>query len=229
MWLRVFPSTFLAVTGPKVNFCQLSVQSGNFSQLPSTLHLTFCRLIVRSQDFQTLPSIFLAAVGPFVNFPCGHGTFRHLSVRSQELTSNFMNFPYGLRIFHQILSPFHAAGEPSIYFCQCSMQLQYLLSTFGLAAGLFVNFLYGCGNLPQLSVLPLDLPSTFSASAGPPVTYRQVAMQPLDLPSTSIIFPCYRESFVHFHQLSKPLQHIPSTFVIFPCSCETFRQHSVWQ
>ena len=54
-------------------------------------------------------------------------------------------------------------------------------------------------DIPSIFVRPQDSLSIFSASAGPSINFHQLSVRPLNLPSTSINIPCGCGTF---HQLS---------------------------
>ena len=82
------------------------------------------------------------------------------------------------------------------------------------------------------------LSSTFRAASRPSDNFRQLSVQVEDLPSTSINFPCSRETFrqlppilcaawrpsINLRQLSVQPEDLPSTSVHFSCCRQTFRQ-----
>ena len=171
--------------------------------------------------------------------------------------STSVNFSCIPRTLHQlsvcllnILENFHAAARPSVNFCQLSVHLRNLPSTFCASAelisnsvsflcfrGLFEKFRTAVGssvNTSQLSVRLRDFPSAFCASTGHSFNFRQHFMRPKDYPLTfrvsaghSVNFselPCGRGIFC---QLSVHLQDLPSIFGVSAEISVNFHQLSV--
>ena len=146
--------TFYAIVGHSVNFYRLFALPENFLstsvnfpcvrgssvKFPCSLR-SFCQLFVWLQD---LPSTFRAAAGPSLNFLCGCGTIRELSVLLLDFPSISITFLSCWVFFHSLPSTFCAEAS----FC-------HLLLTFRVAVGLFVNFLAAAGpsvNFRQFSM-----------------------------------------------------------------------------
>ena len=116
--LFALPENFLSTS---VNF---PCVRGSSVKFPCSLR-SFCQLFVWLQD---LPSTFRAAAGPSLNFLCGCGTIRELSVL-------LLDFP-------SISITFCPAGVPSIHFHQLFVPRHFLPSS--------INFLCGRGPFCQL-------------------------------------------------------------------------------
>ena len=109
-----------------------------------------------------------------VNFLCIHLNYRQFPIRMCGLPSTSVTFPSICGTFRQLLSTFCASERSSINFSEHSVRLKDLPSIsvkFCESAGHFIYF-------HQYFVSPLDLPSTFRASAG-----------------TSVNFPCDHGTF----------------------------------
>lgn len=145
---RDLSSTFFADMVSSVNFPELSVQKRDLPSTSIAFHwCTFCQLPV--------------------NFLCGHGTFRKLSLQPQDLSSNSVNF----LCRHATIRPFSmlpgdlpstsinlpCCWRPTVIFRQLFVQPRVLPSTS-------VNFACSCRTFRQLL-------SPFCASKGLSVNF----------------------------------------------------------
>ena len=131
---------------------------------PSTPVNTSCtRRIFRKQSArpQNLPTIS-------VGFPCIYGTYRKLASTFREAGVPPVNFPYYRASMHSVsLRRLYACPQDHLSTFVRPWDLpstfrvpQVLSSAFRMAAG-------GQGTSCQLSVQPVDFPSSFLVSAGP--------------------------------------------------------------
>ena len=122
-WRGDFPKTsisFLLFLGAAKRL------SENFQQLPSKLGAAR-RLFVY---FHQLPSSLGEARKLSVNFPNGWETFHHfrqICVQPGDTLSISVKFGCVWGTFCKLLSPFCAAGRPSVNFCQLCLQTGDLL------------------------------------------------------------------------------------------------------
>ena len=148
--LRAIPSTFCASLGPSVN--SLRVAAG-----PSVNFWTFLELSVDIPydrgTFRHLQSTFCAIAGVSVNF-------RQHSLRPRDLPSTFHA---AADIPPTFLASTHPPELPSSV---NKLRPQNFLSTSVDLPCICVNFSCGWGTCCQISILPVDLPSTFLASTG---------------------------------------------------------------
>ena len=161
------PSTFVNLRSAgrlSFNYRLLFVRQGylpstsiNFLWCPKALNehfvqpVDFCQLFSIFCAVRDLPCTSVNTVRPgdrpsnFVNYPYGGRpsfTFRqHFAwPGNHPLTSN--HFPRGRETFHQLLSPFRAAGSPSVKFDQLSVgDFRQPLATFWKARRPSVNLL----------------------------------------------------------------------------------------
>ena len=166
----------------------------------------------------------------FMNFLCIRKTFLKLSTLPKDFPSTCrvsvgtsVNFLHAFcRTFSQLQLTFRASVETSFNFCQLSMLLPDLPTTFLVAVAPFVNISQISvrpRDIPQISLRSGDLPSTFPLATDPPSasiiftcgheTFHKISLQPRDLLSTSVNFPCIRGTFRHL--VVRP-QDILSTF-----------------
>ena len=142
--------TFHAATGPSANFvCDHRI-----------FHQCYVWLLDLLSTFRMAAGPYMRPLGLSVNFLCGRRTFHQLSVRLRELPSTFCA-AWGPSMWPRDFPPILCAAArlsvnsclPQDFpcsrrtFCQLSVQLQDLPSTLRVAAGPYVNFLYGCGTL----------------------------------------------------------------------------------
>ena len=106
-----------------------------------------------------------------------------------------------------LLSTLRVAGRLSVNFLQLSLRPGDLSSSS-------VNFPFGWETFRQLSL-------TFRVAGRPSFKFHHLSMRPGELPSTFLVS---RKHSVNFQQLYVPLEDIVSTSVNFPCSRETFCQ-----
>ena len=185
---------------------------GTFHQILST----FCVVMGLTVNFHQLPSTFRAALGHSFNFPCCRGTFRQFLSpfrAAGDFPTTSVNYPFGPSV------NFRVTTRSSVNFCQLYVWLQDLLSTVSAATGPSINHLCGSGTIRQLSVLPMVLPSTFHAAAGPAVNFHQLSMQPREPVSTSRA-PWF---------LPSTFRPTVGPFVNFPCGSGTVRQQRTLQ
>ena len=162
--------TFRVVTGPSVNFRQPSVH-------PRDNLLTICASAGTSMNF--------------VNYLCGRRNFCKLSVQPCDLTSTSINFPSFSGTIRQysvhqqgLSSTFHAPVGPSLNFPRICGTFCQPPSTFCASTGHSVNFpciRRNFVNFRQLSVRPLDLPSTFRMAVGSSVHFCQLSVRLWDI------------------------------------------------
>ena len=127
---------------PSLNFCQVSVQSGDLS---STVNFECSQ-----KTFHQILSIFRATKIPSFNFcklllrpihipstsdnlQCRRESFCELLstfLEAGRLLSTSIKLPFDLGTFHQLPSTLLADGRPSVNFCQLSVRRGGIPSTF---------------------------------------------------------------------------------------------------
>ena len=145
-----FPSTFVNFMSVSETIHQLSIRPHDLKSTPINF------LSVREKHFVRMLDLSL----PSVNFLSSRGSFRQLSSTVLESTEPSVNFRQIFVVPQELLSTFSASVGHSVNISRLSVHLQGLPLTC-------VNWSWDCGTPCQLSVRPLDLLSTFLASAGP--------------------------------------------------------------
>ena len=183
-------------------FCRCAGSSVNFPCVCRNFHRLFMHpwdLPSISVFCRTFPSNFRVTADPSINFPCGHGTFRQLSLCLRNLLSTFVIFPCLCWTLRKLLANFLDSEGTSVNFCQISVGPRDLPSTFPASVGPSVNFPCVHGTCYQPSVRLWNLVSTFCASTGPSVNILWLCRTLGRLPSTfrsaswlSVKFPCVR-------------------------------------
>ena len=180
---RVYLPTFVNFLSVCGTFRQFSMQLRTLRQLSVHLHnlpltsinfpcirLTFRELSLWQRG---LPSNFCVVAyickhslcqhnlpSTSVKFPWFHGIFRQHFLHPWDILSTSVNFPCICSTFHQLPSTFRTPVGSFVKNLRGRRTFRQHQSTFRASAGLIVN-------LRQLFVRPVDLPSTFLASAGP--------------------------------------------------------------
>ena len=164
-----------------------------------------------------------------------------------NLPSTSVNFPFGRKIFRQLMSTFRAAGTNSeifVNFCSagrppdnfhklsvqprdlpsnsvnvlCGREnIRQLLSSFSLAERSSVNLCYLLCGRDDIR----KLLTNFHESRRPSNNFHQLSVWPEHLPHTLC---AARRTSINFHNLSLWMGDLHATSINFLCSRETFRK-----
>ena len=202
----------LDLPSTSVNFCQLSVRP---QELPLTVRAsagTSVNFAQHSIRLWELPSIS-------VNFPYVSGKFHQLSVHPLELPSTSVNYPGALGILSNSVN-FLWIRRPSVNFCQLSVRLWDLSSTFRASVELSVKFGGPSVRLRDLPSISVSFPcvcgtfcqfwSTLRASAVPSINFRHLSV--------------FGGTFRHFPSTFHASVGCSVNFCQLLCICRTFRQ-----
>ena len=236
VWLWDLPSIFCASAIPSVRFCLLSANiRGTMHPLsvrsqdhPSNIRMStgpfvnFHQLSVHPRDIPSTCVNFCASAGHSVNFLCIHGTFSQPASAGPCVKVSCIS-----RTFSHLQYTFRVAVGPSVNILCGQGTFCQLQSTFHASMGPSLNFPCGRGTFRQHSLWLEDHSSTFLASVGLSVNFREGSVCPWDF--TSIL-----HASVNFRQLSVRLGELCQLFlylrvlqrtsVNLPCVCGTIHQ-----
>ena len=162
-------------------------------------------------------------MGPSVNSLCRSGTFCQHPSTFRLSTWPSVNFLWCSRTFCKLPSTLCASVGPSIN-CPCVLgtfrqhfvlpsNLPLFQSTFLASVWPSVNFLCCCGTFRQNSLWLEHHSSTFIASMGHSINFRELSVRPRDF--TSVL-----HAYVNFRHLP----YVPKNCANYSCVCGTFSE-----